>query len=184
MAESPPDAELFAGDGQLAALPQPARRRDQRKRLRRTAGRFHLQLRWPVLPPARALTLILPNSICFWMVYICSVRSILLAPSLQLLTSCGSSNQQSRRCSALHVACKRAPPWTSPPTLLMACSAHTAAKYSAVLSLVFWHIVCGESEDGTRALVTATFRTQWGSSCCDGGGEVRANARPAAAAAW
>lgn len=29
-------------------------------------------------------------------------------------------------------------------TLLMACSAHTAAKYSAVLSGVFWHIVCVE----------------------------------------
>lgn len=32
-------------------------------------------------------------------------------------------------------------------TLLMACSAHTAAKYSAVLSFVFWHMVCDENKD-------------------------------------
>lgn len=31
-------------------------------------------------------------------------------------------------------------------TLPMAFSAHTAAKYSAVLSGVFWHIVCAESK--------------------------------------
>lgn len=43
------------------------------------------------LPP----TLILPNSICFWMVYICSVLSILLAPSLQLLTNCWSNHHNS-----------------------------------------------------------------------------------------
>lgn len=34
------------------------------------------------------LALILPKSICFWMVYICSVLSIRRAPSLQLLTNC------------------------------------------------------------------------------------------------
>lgn len=37
-------------------------------------------------------TLILPKSICFSMVYICSVRSIRLAPSLQLVTSCWHNN--------------------------------------------------------------------------------------------
>lgn len=40
------------------------------------------------------LTLILPKSICFWMVYICSVLSIRLAPSLQLETSCWDIQQQ------------------------------------------------------------------------------------------
>lgn len=39
-----------------------------------------------------ALTLILPKSICFWMVYICSVLSIRLAPSLQLVTNCWNNN--------------------------------------------------------------------------------------------
>lgn len=35
-------------------------------------------------------------------------------------------------------------------TLPMAFSAHTAAKYSAVLSGVFWHIVCAESKKRKR----------------------------------
>lgn len=37
-------------------------------------------------------TLIFPKSICFWMVYICSVLSIRLAPSLQAVTSCWNGN--------------------------------------------------------------------------------------------
>lgn len=40
------------------------------------------------------LTLIFPKSICFWMVYICSVLSIRLAPSLQLVTNCWNNKSQ------------------------------------------------------------------------------------------
>lgn len=86
VAESPPDAQLFGGDGQLSALLQPPGGAHQRERLQRHSRGFARSVRPPCLRPA--LTLILPNSICFWMVYICSVLSIRLAPSLQLLTNC------------------------------------------------------------------------------------------------
>lgn len=49
-----------------------------------------------------APTLIFPKSICFWMVYICSVLSIRLAPSLQAVTSCRNGNHNSDITAQLH----------------------------------------------------------------------------------
>jgi len=100
-------------------------------------------------------TLILPKSICFWMVYICSVLSIRWAPSLQLVTNCwihiedimimGNLNTHRLHCPLSRARWGRRDDALSElSTLLMACRAQTAAKYSAVLSGVFWQIVCEE----------------------------------------
>lgn len=89
------------------------------------------------------LTLIFPKSICFWMVYMCSVLSILLAPSLQLSTNCRDENIQITISRTVTKHRWFSLVWfrRSVDTLLMACRAHTAAKYSAVFSGVFWQMV-------------------------------------------
>lgn len=79
-------------------------------------------------------TLTLPKSSCVCSVYICSVRSILWAPSLHCLTSCGGGGTRRAGCV---VGCGQAAllPWHSPP---YPWAVLAAALPRAVLWVVAW----------------------------------------------
>lgn len=187
VAESPPDAVLFGGDCQLAALLQPPWRWDQRKRLQRHSRGFTctgLQLS-PAI--CLGLTLILPNSICFWMVYICSVLSIRLAPLLQLLTNCWTNNHNSRVTILLSRDCKVLFPPGEPLSTSLPCSwraAPTPQQSTRLFCPLFSGIWSAERTRTGNVFSKSDFPEQLRSSCCDAGAEEKVNGRPAAAAAW
>lgn len=134
-----------------------------------------------------ALTLILPNSICFWMVYICSVLSILLAPSLQLLTNCWTNNHHSHITVLLWRDDKVPFPPDEPLSTSLPCSwraATTRRQSTRLFCPLFSGILSAVRTRRGNVFSKSDIPDKLRSLCGDGGGEEKVNQRPAAAAAW